>query len=283
MDIPYTVKPRPDTGLFNAKVGIWLFLASEVMLFGALFSSYILLRVGAPPGTWPELHGAWPHGLLNIPIGTFNTAVLITSSVTVILSWASLKMNNFAKFRRYMVLTVLCALSFLAVKSYEYNEKFTHYELRLKSGEAYTGHLEVNGKHPGFWDFGSLYNLQRLEKENVATVKFTADPPKPKHGEAHTEAAHEHKVMDVKREDIGHLDAFVPRNHAFFAIYFTMTALHGLHVLGGAIVLAFFAFPGAKLWKTDPERFTNRVEVGGLFWHFVDLVWIFLFPIMYLL
>ena len=65
MEIPYTVEPRPDTGLYNAKVGIWLFLASEVMLFGALFSSYILLRVGAP--------GNWPHGWLNIPVGTFNT------------------------------------------------------------------------------------------------------------------------------------------------------------------------------------------------------------------
>ena len=74
MDIPYTVQPRPDTGLFNAKVGIWLFLASEVMLFGALFSSYILLRVGADPANWP-------HGLLNIPIGTFNTGLIYNQLV----------------------------------------------------------------------------------------------------------------------------------------------------------------------------------------------------------
>jgi len=89
--------------------------------------------------------------------------------------------------------------------------------------------------------------------------------------------------MEVATSDIVHLDAFIPRNHTFFAIYFLITALHGLHVLGGAIVLAYFAFPGSKMWKTDPERFTNRIEVGGLFWHFVDLVWIFLFPILYLL
>ena len=74
MEIPFNVKARPDTGLYNAKVGIWLFLASEVMLFGALFSSYILLRVGAP-------EEFWPHGWLNVPIGTFNTLVLITSSM----------------------------------------------------------------------------------------------------------------------------------------------------------------------------------------------------------
>ena len=84
MDIPYTVQPRPDTGLYNAKVGIWLFLASEVMLFGALFSAYILLRVGAP-------EGYWPHGWLNVPIGTVNTLVLITSSITTVMAWASLE------------------------------------------------------------------------------------------------------------------------------------------------------------------------------------------------
>src|SRR5690349_24241939 len=113
MELPYTVEPRPDTGLYNAKVGIWLFLASEVMLFGALFSSYIMLRVGS-------FAENWPHGLLNIPIGTFNTAVLITSSVTVVLAWASLKMGNFQNFRRWQSITILCALGFLGIKSFEY-------------------------------------------------------------------------------------------------------------------------------------------------------------------
>src|ERR1700761_6001140 len=106
MEIPYTVEHRQDTGLYNAKVGIWLFLASEVMLFGALFSSYILLRVGAAPG-------AWPHGLLNIPLGMTNTIVLIVSSITVVLAWASLKMGNFGKFKKYQTITLLCSLAFL--------------------------------------------------------------------------------------------------------------------------------------------------------------------------
>jgi cytochrome c oxidase subunit 3 len=284
MEIPYTYKARPDTGLYNAKVGIWLFLASEIMLFGALFSSYIMLRVGALPGMWPEVRLAWPHGLLNIPIGTFNTAVLISSSVTVVMAWASLKMNRFAAFKWYMIITILCAASFLAIKSYEYNEKFTHYELRLKSGEAYTGHLEVNGKHPRFWNFNDIWNLPRLQNAtDITSLKFVADPPKPKPGEAHTAASHEHKEMNLDLANIAHIDAFVPRNHPFFAIYFTITALHGLHVFGGALVLAYFAFAGARMWKTNPVQFTNRIEVGGLFWHFVDLVWIFLFPVVYLL
>src|SRR6266581_6552357 len=107
MDIPYIVQPRRDTGLYNAKVGIWLFLASEVMLFGALFSSYILLRVGAHE---------WPHGMLNVPIGTLNTVVLITSSITVVMSWVSCKLGQFGRFRVYQACTLLCALTFLVVK-----------------------------------------------------------------------------------------------------------------------------------------------------------------------
>ena len=74
-----------------------------------------------------------------------------------------------------------------------------------------------------------------------------------------------------------------PSTNNFFGIYFTMTGLHGLHVLGGMIVFTYFLTAGSKMWKTEPARFTNRIEVVGLYWHFVDLVWIFLFPTLYLL
>ncbi len=196
MEIPYTVEARPDTGLHNAKLGIWLFLASEVMLFGALFSSYVLLRVSAP---------VWPHGsrILNVPLATLNTVVLISSSVTMVMSWASLKMHDLKKYRMYMGLTVLAALIFLVVKFFEYEE-----------------HISI----------GEL-----------------------------------------------------PSHSTFFAIYFTLTGLHGLHVIGGIIVNSYFLGPGSRMWSSEPERFTNRVEVAGLYWHFVDLVWIFLFPVLYLL
>jgi len=196
MQIPYTVEARPDTGLPNPKLGIWLFLASEVMLFGALFSSYILLRVSAP---------AWPHGYqeLNVPLATLNTVVLIASSVTMVMSWAQLKMHNLARARMYLWLTVTLALVFLVVKFFEYGSHFA-------AGEY-------------------------------------------------------------------------PEHSTFLAIYFTLTGLHGLHVLGGVIVNSYLAGPGAAMWRTEPEQYTNRVEVAGLYWHFVDLVWIFLFPALYLL
>jgi len=93
--IPYRAKPHPLTGVTSGKLGVWLFLASEVMLFGALFSSYVLLRVGSAPEHWPTGVQAG----LSVPIGTFNTLVLITSSVTMVMSWASLKMEQFGAFK----------------------------------------------------------------------------------------------------------------------------------------------------------------------------------------
>jgi cytochrome c oxidase subunit III len=197
MEIPYSVKPNPVTGIPNGKLGIWLFLASEVMLFGALFSSYVLLRVGAD---------VWPHGRnvgLSVPLATLNTMVLIASSVTMVMAWASLKMDQFGKFRLYLGSTIALAFVFLIVKYFEYTEKFHH----------------------------------------------------------------EH----------------FPKTSTFFAVYFTLTGLHGLHVIGGILVNSYLWGPGSKLWKRDPERFTNRIEYAGLYWHFVDLVWIFLFPVLYLL
>ena len=122
MDIPYTIKERPDTGLYNAKLGIWLFLASEVMLFGGLFSAYVFLRFGAPEGAFHE----WGKEL-NIPLATINTMILISSSVTMVMSWASLKMNDFKKYKLYMALTLLCALCFLVIKYLEYSSKIDHH------------------------------------------------------------------------------------------------------------------------------------------------------------
>src|SRR5205823_13377455 len=111
MNIPYTVEERPDTGLANGKLGIWLFLASEVMLFGALFSTYIILRVGAVE---------WPHGELNVWLGMANTFILIGSSVTLVMAWASLKLNNWKMHRVYLIATFLLSALFLVIKYFEF-------------------------------------------------------------------------------------------------------------------------------------------------------------------
>jgi cytochrome c oxidase subunit 3 len=118
MNIPYTVEERPDSGLTNGKLGIWLFLASEVMLFGALFSTYIILRMGAPE---------WPHGELNVVLGTINTIILIGSSMTMVMAWASLKMHDWSKHRLYLIATVVLALIFLVTNRIEYTGLYWHF------------------------------------------------------------------------------------------------------------------------------------------------------------
>src|SRR5258708_36107053 len=113
----YSGELRRDTGLTNGKSGIWLFLASEVMLFGALFASYILIRTGAT---------TWPRGdtILNVPLATFNTMVLISSSVTMVMAWASLARHRFGTFRIYMEETIMLGYMFLVVKLFEHCNKY---------------------------------------------------------------------------------------------------------------------------------------------------------------
>ncbi len=196
MEIPFTTAVRPDTGLTNPKLGIWLFLASEVMLFGSLFSAYALLRSGA--ASWPD-----QSAVLSVPLATLNTVILIASSVTMVLAWAALRGGSLARYRLFMGLTLLGGALFLAVKAFEYGDKFSH----------------------------GLY----------------------------------------------------PSTNNFLALYFTLTGLHAIHVIAGMVVNAYLWGPGARMWSRDPRRFTNRIEVAGIYWHFVDLVWIFLFPVLYLL
>jgi heme/copper-type cytochrome/quinol oxidase subunit 3 len=199
LNIPYILEERPDTGLTNSKLGIWVFLASEIMLFGGLFSAYVFLRIAAPEGDFDY----W-GSKLSIPKATFNTLVLILSSVTMVMAWASLKLKQFDKYKMYLGVTILCALAFLFVKYFEYTGKFHH----------------------------GIY----------------------------------------------------PSSSTFMGIYFTLTGLHVLHIIGGVAVLLFYWSPIAdRMYKENPELLANRIEITGLYWHFVDLVWIFLFPILYLL
>jgi cytochrome c oxidase subunit 3 len=256
MDIPYTVKPRPDTGLYNAKVGIWLFLASEVMLFGGLFSGYVLLRVGAAPGEWP-------HGWLDVRFGTINTILLALSAITTLLAWVACKVGQFGKFKFFHACTIILALTFLGIKMYEYHDKLIHYEIQLTDGRIADGHL-----------------IEKNDQEVVIEGRYVADEKEL--FDLRAEKNIPHDEIKIQRSDIKKMENYGPWHNTFLAIYFTLTGLHALHILGGCLVIGYLWGPGSKMWKTDPERFTNRIEISGLFWHFVDLVWIFLFPVLYL-
>ncbi len=291
MDIPYTVTARPDTGLYNAKIGLWLFLASEVMLFGGLFSGYVFMRLGAEPGYWP-------HGLLNVPIGTMNTFILIASSVTVVLAWASLKMRQFMQYRIFMAITILCGVAFLFVKlTFEYPAKFEHFGAYIRQDalakyEPYLGnqYLQEKGLPPRVEITGHLHNKEALTNPNVKEYEVALDPvnaeptnPESDRPQFWPKPATE-KIATIEKTDVQYAGVFAPRHSSYFAIYFTITGLHGLHVLAGVLVFIYYMLPtSTALYRQNPEHLANRVEVAGLFWHFVDLVWIFVFPLFYLL
>jgi len=341
MQIPHEVTARPDTGLYNAKLGIWLFLASEVMLFGGLFSAYIFLRMGAEDGYWPR-------GLLNVPVGAANTAILIASSVTVVLAWASLKMRKFSQYKLWMGISILCGALFLIVKlAYEWPQKFDHFgafikkdalehyeqylgnhhlkEKKLPPRVEISGHLHeveiaadpaekeklevflkrhdleakpdehdaklqvVKGKHltPGVVEDLKRVPGVKLIAFEVALDPINADPTNPESDKPHFwyKGATE-KLGKIEVKDVESWSSFAPKHSTYFAVYFTITGLHGLHVLAGVLIMLYLWLPiegGANMFKRNPEHLANRVEVVGLFWHFVDLVWIFVFPIFYLL
>jgi cytochrome c oxidase subunit 3 len=237
------------------------------MLFGALFSAYVLLRVGAEPGMWP-------HGWLNIPIGTANTIVLITSSITTVMAWVSCKERRYGRFKFFHALTILLAMTFVCIKSFEYHDKFTHYEITLANGKFADGHLMERSKDFDLAKHTGSVTIHGYEVENEMDLMDLHRP----------EARHiQREEITIPATEIKFMECYGPWHHTYLAIYFTLTALHAFHVICGAVVISFLWGPGTKMWHTDPERFTNRIEVSGLFWHFVDLVWIFLFPVLYLL
>jgi cytochrome c oxidase subunit 3 len=236
------------------------------MLFGGLFSAYVLLRVGAEPGMWP-------HGWLNVTLGTVNTLLLALSAITTLLAWAACKVRDFTKFKIFHACTILLALTFLGIKSYEYHDKLIHYEIKLANGTFADGHLVEESKD---FDLANKTGTVTLHGRIVEDEKELMDLRAP--------AAQSAKLDEVTiaAADIRKMENYGPKHNTFTAIYFTLTGLHALHILGGTVVIFYFWAFGGAMWKTDPERFTNRIEVSGLFWHFVDLVWIFLFPVLYL-
>jgi cytochrome c oxidase subunit 3 len=214
------------------------------------------------------------------------------------MAWASLKMRKFRAYWWYMLVTILCGVIFLAVKLvYEWPQKFDHFGAfikkdKLEKYEAYLGnrHMEEKGLPKRTEISGHLHNHAALHDENVKEYEIALDPVNADPTNPNMDRPHflyvppTDKVATIEKEDVEYANMFLPKHSAYFASYFTITGLHGAHVLGGVIVFTYLWLPvGTKLYKRNPEHLANRVEVAGLFWHFVDLVWIFVFPLFYLL
>jgi len=225
--------------------------------------------------------------------------------VTVVLAWASLKFGNFAQYKKFQAVTIACAMVFMCIKAYEYYDKFTHYAIVKTDGSVWDGHLveqndeyvilDIHSEDDGDHDHGHEAHDHDHDAEDshhdgadekpyvnpnaylgvkaIKDFEYNVD----EHGH------HAHGEVKFPRSEIAKITNYTPKHSTYLAIYFTLTGLHALHVCGGAFVIFMIWGPLAKMWETDPERYINRVEVSGLFWHFVDLVWIFLFPLLYLL
>jgi cytochrome c oxidase subunit 3 len=191
----------------SAKLGMWIFLLTEILLFGGLFCAYTIYRAW-----YPEMFFN-AHKALNVTLGGINTVVLITSSVTMALAIRSMQHDRQKQTAALLLATLLLAAVFLVIKYFEYAHKF---HLGQLPGRYYT-YTGIPGNNP----------------------------------------------------------------HVFFSIYFMMTGLHGIHVIGGMTVI------GWMLRQTLKGRFSSQyytpIEMTGLYWHLVDMIWIFLFPLLYLI
>jgi cytochrome c oxidase subunit III len=289
MEIPYTLTARPDTGLYNGKLGIWLFLASEVMLFGAIFTAYLFVRLGADDGSWP-------NHVQNVAIGLTNTVLLLTSSITMVWAWVALKERKFNTYRLALGLTILCGIAFLGFKGVEYYSKFHHYgifikedafqkyEPALKTSDAFYSYIpdqhvyEVRGHLENAADKDAT-DFVILPDEMPSYLNVSAKEASPATGE---KGGEEEATVSFLKTDIQRSGYLLPAYGTYYAIYFLVTGLHALHIIGGVVVMFYFLTIGSAMYRRNPEQLSNRIEVTGIFWHFVDLVWITVFPLLYL-
>ncbi len=298
-----TLEYEPGLPLPNSKLIIWLFLSTEIMFFAGLIGTYIVLRFGAV--VWPETH--WVH--ISEPIGAINTFVLICSSVTIVIALEAARANKSGVARAFMFLTLALGTLFLGIKAYEYTAKFRH------------GIYPALPSHRRIWDRADLYYgsaiRERLGDPDVqAELKTLKETPADKLPEPERKALAEiNRVSEVVNDreamkdpykskgmlaeaadTIYHLpepgvkeregpnDVFpwlklpimIPGGHMWASTYFLLTGFHALHVLIGLIVFALLV--PLELGR----RRAQTIENIGLYWHFVDLVWIFLFPLLYL-
>lgn len=216
-----------------SKFGMWLFIAQEILFFGGLFMAYATFRY-LYPETWLAA-----HEYLSVPMGSINTLVLITSSLTMALAVRAAQIGNQSSLRINLIITIVLACCFLVVKYFEYSHKIHD--------------CLLPGNYYGLPVHDAAGNL----KLDAAGERIYAD----------------HCTIARSGE--------IPGKPAiFFAIYFVMTGMHGLHVLLGVGVLLWMYFRARKM-EFGPQYYTP-VENVGLYWHLVDIIWIFLFPLLYL-
>jgi cytochrome c oxidase subunit 3 len=299
-DVEHHETSTPNMGLPMppGKVAIWLFLVTEIMFFTALIGTYGLLRNSVPEHNvlkWPT-----PHQVHLIEwIGAFNTFVLILSSLTVVLAHYANVKGQHGRAVQYVFATLLLGVVFLVVKGYEYNSKFEHDILPGRIGELLPGMSQQYERQ--HHNSGMLYvhrvreQLRKIAEENKhkpeilekcsALLKdMDRQPEKSRYVPPPTPAdvgARVNAILHEHEHDNVHLTPAIPMGNMWASCYFAMTGFHALHVFGGIVVFAIILLIALVRNGLKPGH-SAMLEYTGLYWHFVDIVWIFLFPLLYL-
>ncbi|QDU78704.1 Cytochrome c oxidase subunit 3 [Polystyrenella longa] len=298
----------------NAKLGMWLFLGTEIMFFTAFIGSYIVLRIGSVDATG---HSAWPDPSvvhINAAAGAINTFVLLFSSFLVVMAHNAMGNKQYGKARMLLVGTFLCACIFLGIKGVEYQGKFEHGILPGQIPETSEQAIVKSTD-----DLKTIMNKEinrlasegenDLEKKTLLQTEETElkanDPDSARLKEVQAALALsiayneinearragqldlqklEGRVDELKANDkfgslLTHWHVHKPilYGNIFASTYFLMTGFHAIHVVVGMILFAIV------ICSRLGDRWSDYVENSGLYWHFVDLVWIFLFPLIYLI
>ena len=268
----------PQQQFESGKLGIWLFLTTEILLFSGLFCVYAVYRAGHP-----DIF-AYAHLYLSKPLGALNTLVLIFSSFTMAAAVRAAQLGHTRWLVRLLSITLACAFVFLGVKFIEYKAKW---EERLLTGGRYQPEAPPPGaivEEAGQGD-SPIFAAQKSGQSPAPTP--AADGPAIEKSQIAPAAIGKPGISAqwlAKRpaRPVGEWTGPEPDNvQLFFGIYFAMTGLHGIHVLAGMAAIAWILVR-ARRGEFGPEYF-NPVDFTGLYWHLVDLVWIFLFPMLYLI
>jgi len=291
----------------NSKLCMWLFLGTEIMFFTAFIGSYIVLRVGSPG--WPSSPDV-TH--INVLLGGSNTFVLIVSSYCVVVAHEAVSAANFQKARNFLIYTFALACVFLVIKGFEYSGKISHdilpgripetaqqaMEKTVRQFDAAISHALVEEFPEEDHDGARLLALAPAlkspdtdaeKKEELAKLDaFIKDATALKTSvRAETISLHEveERVTVLSENEkyagfMGHIHVSHPIKYGnlFASTYFLMTGFHAIHVLIGMLL---FAIPLCKP-VSELSQWCDFIENSGLYWHFVDLVWIFLFPLLYI-
>lgn len=288
----------------SGKLGMWVFLATEILMFGGLFCAYAIYR-----GNHPDIF-MYGHQFLETKWGAINTVVLILSSFSMAWGVRAAQLGQKKLLVWMLALTFGGGCMFMVIKGIEYEAKFSHHlapgttnlfygEIdpeELHHLEEYYGLVGGHGEHAADGAHGDTHTEDHAETsaDTHPTAAPTIAPPEQSTiaPPAEAPAGLNPDVIDEAHSSghaAGHAAltfAELPeraqqRVHLFFQTYFMMTGLHGLHVLIGMALIAWIGIRSLQN-QYGPQYFTP-VEIVGLYWHLVDLIWIFLFPLLYLI